>query len=400
MASIQKRGDSAFLLVVEAGYKANGKRDKRTKTIRIEDQALLKTTKKLRDFLDKELHTFKIEVEAGQYISPEKMTLQSFVIEWENKYAVKELSETTLVGYLSHLHNHILPTMGHMRIDQIKPIHIINMLDQIKRVDGRDKPLTSRTAQNAYLTIRNILKRAVEWKVIKENPVESVKKPKDNSLNKDEVNVYDETEVESLFELVQNEPFHWRVYTSLALAAGLRRSEVLGLEWSRVDFEKGTIFINQVIVKGKNGPILKGPKSRKSKRLVSLPKYVLKELKEYHLHWKKEKMKMGEDWIENNHEWLFCKEDGTHFYPTTPTTWWGRFTKRTGVRYIRLHDLRHTSATLLINQGVHAKIISERLGHADIRVTMDTYGHALQKADQEAANKLDDLFSKKQLIEK
>jgi integrase len=107
-------------------------------------------------------------------------------------------------------------------------------------------------------------------------------------------------------------------------------------------------------------------------------------------------VKIRSQGYEKEYEWLFCNEDGTHFYPTTPTTWWRRFTKRAGVRFIRLHDLRHTSATLLINQGVHAKIISERLGHSDIRVTMNTYGHAFQKADQEAANKLDSLFVKKQ----
>ncbi len=101
---------------------------------------------------------------------------------------------------------------------------------------------------------------------------------------------------------------------------------------------------------------------------------------------------MMDMWEETEHEFLFCNENGRPFYPTTPTTWWRRLLETAGVRYIRLHDLRHTSATLLINQGVHAKIISERLGHADIRITMDTYGHALKKADQEAADKLDGLF--------
>ncbi|MGG1811014.1 MAG: tyrosine-type recombinase/integrase [Bacillota bacterium] len=99
-------------------------------------------------------------------------------------------------------------------------------------------------------------------------------------------------------------------------------------------------------------------------------------------------------WIEHEHEFVFCNENGKHYYPTTPTTWWKRFAERSGVRFIRLHDLRQTSATLLINKGVHAKIISERLGHSNIRITMDTYGHALQTADQEAANKLDSLFTR------
>ncbi|KON90220.1 integrase [Sporosarcina globispora] len=393
MASIQKRGGNSFLLVVETGYDAKGKRKKRTKTIRVEDKSLLKTTKKLRDYLESELHKFRIEVEAGEYIAPEKMTLNNFVVDWEEKYAVKELAETTLSNYLSHIKNHILPVIGYMRIDQIKPMHIINLLDDMKRKNDSEKALSERTKQDTYLVLRNIFERAIEWEVIKSNPVKNVKKPK--ALEDREVKVYDEDEVESLFVAAENEPFHWRMFLTLALAAGLRRSECLGLEWSKVDLNKGTIDITQVITKGRNGrPIIKGPKSKNSKRIISLPSSVVEEMKVFHLHWKKEKMR-SEKWTEEDYNWVFCNIDGTHYYPDTPTTWWKRFSERVNVRYITLHDLRHTSATLLINQGVHAKIISERLGHSDIRITMNTYGHVLRKADQEAANKLDSLFAYK-----
>ncbi|WP_338788765.1 site-specific integrase [Metabacillus sp. FJAT-53654] len=395
MAYYQKRGKNSFLLTVNTGYDSQNKRIRKTRTIKIEDESLLKTTKKLRDYLNQELHKFKMEVEAGEYISPEKMLLKNFIIDWENKYAKKELSETTLANYLSHIKNHILPSLGHLQIDKIKPVHIIDFLDQMKRVDDPDTPLSMRTKQDSYLTIRNIFERAVEWQIIKNNPVKNVKKPKVSTERDVHVNVYDELEVESLFLAARDEQIHWRIFLTLALAAGLRRSENLGLEWPKVDLDKGTIEITQVIVKGTHGSLIKGPKSKNSKRLVSLPASVVEELRLFKLHWNKEKIQMGDDWIEHEHKWLFCNEDGTHFYPTTPTTWWRRFTKRAGVRFIRLHDLRHTSATLLINQGVHAKIISDRLGHSDIRITMNTYGHALQKADQEAANKLNDIFTKK-----
>jgi integrase len=396
MANIRKRGENSFLLTVEVGYDAKGKRDRRYKTIKVEDKALLKTKKKLNDFLESEYHKFKTEVESGEYISPEKLTVETFLTDWESKYAVKELAETTITNYLSHIKNHILPVIGHMKLDQIKPMHLINLLDGMKRVDDSGEALSERTKQDTYLALRNIFERAVEWKIIKENPVKSVKKPR--ALEDREVNVYDEAEVESLFLAAEDEPLHWRMFLTLALAAGLRRSENLGLEWSNVDLEKGTIDIKQVIVKGRNGPVIKQPKSKNSKRIISLPSSVVKELEAFELHWKKEKLKMGDGWIEENHKWVFCNEDGTHYYPDTPTTWWKRFTQRSGVRYITLHDLRHTSATLLINQGVHAKIISERLGHSDIRITMNTYGHVLRKADQEAANKLDGIFSKKQSV--
>ncbi|OLN23865.1 site-specific integrase [Domibacillus antri] len=393
MASIEKRGGNSFRLVVEAGYDNHGKRKKRSKTIRV-DPDLLKKTRKLNDFLNAELYKFKTEVESGEYIAPEKLTIAAFSEEWEKKYAKKELGEQTLDTYRSYLKNHILPAFGHMRLDQVKPIHVVNFLDGLKRADGDDKGLSISTNEYIYRVLRNVFQRAEDWKILKENPVASVKRPKDRSKKK--VVVYDEKEIAVLFAAAQGEPIYWRVFITLALAAGLRRGELLGLEWKHIDFDKSTLHIEQVISRGEKGrPVLKEPKSETSKRLISLPSSVLLELKRYQLHWRKEKMKMGELWIETEHEYVFCNENGKHFYPTTPTTWWKRFTTRADVRYIRLHDLRHTSATLLINQGVHAKIISERLGHADIRITMDTYGHALRSADQEAADKLNDLFSPK-----
>ncbi|MDT2238405.1 hypothetical protein P7H16_20280 [Paenibacillus larvae] len=103
MASIEKRGNNSWRLIVEAGHSPNGKRIKRTKTVRVEDQSLLRTTKKLRDFLETELHKFKIEVESGAYISPEKMTFATFVEEWREKYATKHLSHRTLHVYEQNL---------------------------------------------------------------------------------------------------------------------------------------------------------------------------------------------------------------------------------------------------------------------------------------------------------
>ncbi|KAB2335044.1 tyrosine-type recombinase/integrase [Bacillus mesophilum] len=395
MASFQKRGENSFLLVVEAGYDAKGKRKKRTRTIRIEDTALLKTKKKLNDYLQSELIKFKTEVESGEYISPEKTVLANFIDDWQLKYAEKGgLSDQTLDVYLTHIKNHIIPALGHMRLDQIKPIHVVNFLAQLKKVDGSE--MSVNTAQYVYRVLRNILQRAVDWKIIKSNPAASVSKPSERGILEKEINVYDENEIAVLFDAVQAELHHWRIFTSLALAAGLRRGELLGLEWSHIDLEKGIIQIKQIITRGIGGKAnLKGPKSKKSKRVISLPPLMTEELKKFYIHWKKEKMKMRDLWIESEHEFVFCNENGQHFYPTTPTTWWRRFTHRAGVRFIRLHDLRHTSATLLINQGVHAKIISERLGHSNIRITMDTYGHALQSADQEAANKLDSIFTRK-----
>ena len=144
-----------------------------------------------------------------------------------------------------------------------------------------------------------------------------------------------------------------------------------------------------------NGPIIKGPKSKSAKRVVTLPDSVMLELQEYKNLWISHKEAIGDKWIEKENSWIFCNDEGEHFYPSSPSNWWSKFIHKNNFRYIRLHDLRHTSASLLIARGVHAKIISERLGNSDISITMNTYGHALKSADRSAAEKFEGLFKPK-----
>jgi len=388
MASYQRRGHNSFLLVAEAGYNAKGNRIRRTKTIRIDDESLLKTKKRLNDYVEKELYKFRIEVESGEYIKPEKSLLNDFVELWEEKYAKEHLGAGTLETHKSHIKNHILPALGHLRLEQIRPKHILDLLSSLRT----EKDLSDSTVQYNYRVLRNIFERASEWEFIAANPVAKVARPK-VTKRKVKDNVYTEKEVELIFKEMTTESLHWQVFISLALACGFRRGENLGLESKHIVWDKRQISIEQAIVRGEKGrAILKDPKSFDSNRIVTAPKSVMALLRKLYDTNMKEKEKAGDYWVERKHEWIFCNDDGTHFYPTTPTTWWKRFTTRKKLRYIRLHDLRHTSATLLINRGIHAKIISERLGHADIRVTMDTYGHALQEADEKAADELNDLF--------
>ncbi|MEW9701935.1 site-specific integrase [Paenibacillus sp. SI8] len=139
--------------------------------------------------------------------------------------------------------------------------------------------------------------------------------------------------------------------------------------------------------------IVKEPKTKNSKRKIDLPPSVLDELRNYYTYRVKQRDKIGDAWQGGKHFFIFAHEDGRAFHHERPYLWFRNFIKKNGFRYIRFHDLRHTSATLLINQGVHAKVISERLGHGSITTTMNIYGHALRSADQAAADKFENLFS-------
>ncbi len=337
---------------------------------------------------------FQTEVEAGEYIAPDKMSLFSFHEVWCEKYGQKHLEVKTLETYDFMLKNHILPRIGACRISDLKPIHIMNLLDELSREgsrkDGKSGGLASSSIRFVHRILKDIFERAVEWRVIKLNPVSAVKRPK---IQDREVDVYDEHEVEVLFHALENEPIHWRLMITLALTTGLRRGELLGLEWRHVDLQQGTIDVIQSLSHSRGVNILKEPKTKNSKRKIAIPDSLLEDLRAYYVHAAQLRKMLGDHWQGGEGFHVFFSETGKPFYHTAPGTWFRRFVQRVGLKRIRFHDLRHTSATLLINQGVHAKIISSRLGHADIRTTMNIYGHALRSADHAAANTFNRLLA-------
>lgn len=385
MANIQKRGDNSWFLTVNAGKDARGKYVRFTKTVHC----------RTKREVESEYAKFRMEVEADEYVSPQKLTFGAFVEEWRDKYAVKHLGFKTLYTYDSNLKTRILPYFQHLRLEEIKPLHILNYLNQLEKAGSRgDKKaggLASGTIEIQHRILKNILKRAVEWRIIKRNPVIDVQKPK---VNAKVIVPYNETEVEQMLRTLQREPYHWRVMVTLALTTGLRRGELLGLEWKHLDFNNGILDVSQSLIHALKGEVIvKSPKTKKSIRKVALPSSMLKELKEYYAYRMQERNDVGDSWYSGDWFFMFSHPDGQPFHHERPYLWFRQFIKKNGFRYIRFHDLRHTSATILINQGVHAKIISERLGHGSIATTMNIYGHALRTADQAAADKFESFFT-------
>ncbi|GAB6926046.1 tyrosine-type recombinase/integrase [Paenibacillus sp. JCM 10914] len=383
MASARKRGKESYLLTVELGYDSLGKRIKRTKTVKAKNKKEA----------DLELAKFIVEVESGEFISPEKMSFEAFVEEWKTKYANKHLELKSIENYVTHLNNRIIPHFKDVQISKIKTMHIIRFLDSVNtRLDGKDGSVSSATTVYIYRVLRSVFLRAVEWNVIKDNPMKGVKKPKEKPVK--DIQVYDEEDVRKLFKALEQEPFIFKMLITLAVSTGMRRGELIALEWKHINLEEGTLQVVQSIsIEDGGKPVIKEPKTKNSIRTISLPTSTIEMMKQYRRFYLQDKLKRMDRWTEKEHEFVFPNSSGGPLYFNRPTKWWIEFLDYNGLKKIRFHDLRHTSATLLINKGVHAKIISERLGHADITTTMNVYGHALQEADKIAAEKLDSLFT-------
>lgn len=394
--SIEKRGSNTWRLTVDLGLKGNGKRDRHRRTITVDDPALLKTSKKLRDYLEDQLHQFRREVESGEYIKPEKMLFEDFVEnEWKTKYGSKtdNLSPLAYKTYCRHIKNHIMPVFGKKYLEDIKTMHIVTFIDNLgksgARKDGHGDTLSAGTIQYIHRVLKNILARATEWQLIKSNPVSGVKKPK---VEQTEFGFYDEAEAKQVIGALYQEQRRWRLFILGAMIGGCRRGELLGLEWPNVDFENGTISVQKSIsLTEKSKAVEKGPKSKSSKRTIDMPEWYMNELEVHKREWELERKKaiVAGEWVGEDREFVFHAGTGKPFYHTYPSEWWIKFIKRHGLKRVRFHDLRHSSATLLIEAGASMKAIQKRLGHAKHQTTADIYAHVTKKVSRDTAEKFD-----------
>lgn len=393
--SIEKRGENSWRLRVDLGYNPDGTRNRPSKTITVEDKALLKTKKKLQEYLEDQLALFKQEVLAGEYFKPEKMTLRQFVEnEWWSKYASDpdNLSPLTAKTYRHHLDNHILPALGGKQLTDIKTIQLVTLMNNLKkpgaRKDGRGEKLSSYTIIYIYNVLRNVFNVAKEWNLIKENPMDGVPKPK---KEKTKINPYTAEEAKEVIGKLYDEPIMWRLFILGSMLGGFRRGELIALEWSDVNFADKCIHIRKSISLVQNGQAYEKGTKNDEERTVDMPDWYMAELEQYYKVWKRQRWENNDIWVGGDREYLFHNGTGKPLYHTTPTTWWREFVKRHKLRKVRLHDLRHSSATLLIEAGAHLKAIQERLGHKQFQTTADIYAHVTKKVSRELAEKFNAL---------
>ena len=400
MPSIEKRGKNSWRLIVEGGYDATGKRIQHKKTIKIEDETILKSKRRLQDYLQMELARFKQEIESGQYIKPERITFADFIPTWKKNYADIHLGAYTRRHYMQMIRAHLIPTFGHMELSKIKTMHIVSFLTSLRspegRKDGKDKSLAANSQLNIYKALKSVLDAAERWRMIPTNPMQGVDRPKPDKAEKRALRqrkmAYTKAEAEKLVSLLLDEPEHWRMYFLTVLLGGFRRGEALGLEWPQVDFEHGGVHVEKQISLDESGrPVEAELKTEESRAFVPMPRWYMAELAKYRQMWLKERLQLGPEWRGGEKQYLFHNGFGEKLYPTTPTLRWRRFLDRHDLPRIRLHDLRHTTAMILREDGTDLKTIQERLRHSRLSITADLYTHESELVSREAADKLESL---------
>ena len=377
------KGNNRYKMVVSSGFNSKGKRDRQSKNVTVS------TKRELEDLYAK----FKTEVRTGLFLNNSKLTLKEFVeTQWLVDTEVKSLAPKTIARYRSMLYQRIFPEFGHIRLSAINRNHIVRLYESMTqegtRLDGKDGGLSGKTILHHHRLLSKIFNTAVLWKLIAVSPVKMVKPPK---VTRNVAAFYDDEQVFALIghlnELDESQ-YKYRVLTMLALFTGMRRGELMGLEWQDIDFEKRTIEISRTsqYLPGQ-GVFTKEPKTELSNRTITIPVSIVELLKDYQLHQEKDREQLANFWKSSNR--LFTTWDGSPMNPDTVTRWFQKFIKKHNLPNMTFHGLRHTNVSLLIADGVDIRTIASRVGHVNPTTTLNLYSHMLKKSDQMAADKLE-----------
>jgi integrase len=441
MATVEKRSDTTYRLVIYAGSDVNGKAIRKRKNVTI-DAGL--TEKQKKKELDKQVSLFEQEVQNGTYCEAGKMKLKEFSELWLKNHVDTNLAPGTAASYRKKLKNRIIPALGHIHLDKLQPLHIIEFYKDLVengirddskytlnetyraaiievdiragtlryiRKGKRTNRLTAEkisavlgvpidkafTAYNSkaklsdcfihshHSILSSMLASAVEWQVIAANPCDRVTPPK---VKHKEAHSYDEEEVIALLEKLENAPLKYQCGVYIALFGGLRLGEIIALEWADLDFDMHVIRVNkQTQYTAKLGCFEADPKTERSNRSVVLPRIVFDKLRVYKRFQTEERLKAGDSWQDKDK--IFTKVNGDPVHYGTLTVWFNEWLKKEELPPLKFHGLRHTNASLMLAGDVDLAVISSQLGHTNISITERLYIHAVRRKKLEAAEKLE-----------
>lgn len=333
---------------------------------------------------EKRLAELLHQIDTGTYINPSTAAVEDFLARWIKDYK-HNLSPRGFERYRDIVNKHLIPEFGKLRLTQLRPEHI-----QRHYTDKLNNGLSARTVRYHHAVLRIALKTAVKQGLLARNPADAVNPPK---IRRTDMQVWDQDEMNRFLEVAKGTTYHELFYT--ALFTGMRRSELLALRWNDVDLVLGQIYVNRSLHHLKDGSyVFSEPKSTRSRRTIALSPSTSTLLRNY-----REKRKLEQAILDrsiHNDDLIFSHPDGSPLRPNTVTNTWRSLAARAGVKVIRFHDGRHSHASLMLKQGIHPKIVSERLGHSTITMTIDLYSHVQPGIQEAAAARFDELLSPRQ----
>lgn len=385
MAPKIKRRGKSWHAVVWLGRDADGK------PIR---QSITRPTKRE---VQEEIDRIRAEYSQGTYVRPNKMTVKEFLEMWLERYPIK--SPTTRESYEMLVREHFIPELGHIRLQELSPMHLQeyykNRLERgrVNARNGQPEGLSPTTVLYHHRVLSRALTMAWRWRLVAQNVAKLVEPPKKRKYRP---TIWTPEEAVRFLEVIAQHRL-FALYVT-AMLSGLRRGEIFGLKWSDVDLERRILHVRREMLMIKTGegrprrPVLSDElKSDTSHRTVAMSETLTRALLTHKEEQEEEKRVLGSRYMDEG--LVFCRPDGGRYHlESISRTQFNKLQEQAGVPRIRFHDLRHTHASWMLANGVHPKVVSERLGHSSITITMDTYSHVIPGVDREAAEGLDVLL--------
>lgn len=354
---------------------------------------------KTQDEVRRKLLEITKDIDDGIYTDSRSMTVGAWLDLWVDEYTIN-LKDTTLRSYKDHIRLHIKPGLGAVKMNKLSPIMIQKFYNKLltdgrcfaegrKIDDDTPKGLSPKTVKNIHNVLHKALKQATKppHSLIKYNPADAVELPK---ATQREMSVLSGDDIVALLNSLKDD-WHYPIFY-VDIFSGLRRGELLGLQWKNIDFDNKTITVTAQIQRErkKGGKLRLVPLKNDRPRTIYPPASVFEILKEH----KDLQNALREKTIYNDGTWedndaVFTNEKGGWLEGSAVYRSLQRHLKKLGIDNVRLHDLRHTYATVSISEGVDIKTLQESLGHHDPGFTLRVYGHAVDTMKRNAADKME-----------
>ena len=323
------------------------------------------------------------EINEGTYIEPSKMTVGEWLDIWLKTY-LNGVRPYTILNYTQHVNNHIKPVFGKVKLDKLNTHMIQQFYNDLGTIHGNKPGLSPKTVKCIHGIFHKALQQAIEIGYLRSNPTTACKLPK---VERKEVKSLDNEAIQSFLKAIRGHRFE--VIFLVTLCTGLRRGEVCGLTWDSIDLERGTIHVNKQLqqVPGQSGNFRLTPTKNGKSRTITVASFVVDALRQHKVRQTEARLKAGPNWQDEG--FVFTDEVGHRLSPNTVYHNYKRIVASIGLPEARLHDLRHTFATVSLHAGDDIKTVQENLGHATAAFTLATYAHVTEEMKRDSANRMD-----------
>ena len=316
--------------------------------------------------------------DTGIDVPPGKMTVGDYLKRWLRDYAEPNTAPKTVQRYEEVVRLHLAPALGALPLTKLRPLHIQEAYGKILA-----KGLSARTVLHCHRVLREALQQAVRWQLVTRNAADAVVPPRPQ---RHETRALGPDQVAAILTAASSTRHGTLI--ELAVMTGLRKGELLGLRWDDLDLDAGTLYVRQTCQwLPRRGFTFRAPKTAGSRRSVAIAADTVRVLRRHRAKQAEERLALGAAY--NDQNLVFTTPLGTPIDPSNLRRAWELVVEQAGIGHVRFHDLRHAHATLLLREGVHPKVVSERLGHSGVGITLDTYSHVLPNLQADAAERLE-----------